>query len=80
MSATTPSDPRLSFIPLSEAAHHLSVSWAAAWRLVLTGRLKGEKVAGKWMVSVASLREVRGSCEVPPATGSGPSPKVEDNA
>ncbi len=42
-------------VPLSLAAQRLSLSWAAGWRLVLTGKLRGRRVRGRWLVSRASL-------------------------
>jgi hypothetical protein len=42
-------------VPLSEAAHLLSLSWGQAWRLVLQGRLGGEKVDGRWMVRIDDI-------------------------
>jgi hypothetical protein len=45
----------LADVPLSVAAHRLGVSWAAAWKLVLTGDLDGERVGGRWVVSSASV-------------------------
>ena len=40
---------------LADAAHMLGVSWAQAWRMVLTGRLDATKRGGRWQVSAASV-------------------------
>lgn len=48
----------LPLVPLSLAAQRLGVSWASAWRLVLTGRLTGRKVRGRWMLTESSLSRV----------------------
>lgn len=46
---------------LSEAAHELGLSWAAAWRLMLTGKLRGrrESTSGRWKVVRASVEELK---------------------
>lgn len=46
-------------IPLVEAAHLLGLSWAAAWRLMLTGQLVGNRRNGKWFVNRESVDEFR---------------------
>lgn len=53
-------------VPLSEAAHRLGLSWPAAWRLVLIGRLSGGKANGRWFVRVASIEEARDREKPPP--------------
>lgn len=50
------------FIPLAQAAQRLGVSWATAYRCVLTGKLRGIFITGRWLVdphSVATLLEER---------------------
>lgn len=42
-------------IPLALAAQSASLSWAQAWRLVLSGELEGRKVKGRWVIARASL-------------------------
>lgn len=43
-------------IPLAEAAQMLGLSWDRAWRLVLQGRLRGEKKGGtRWVVTAESV-------------------------
>jgi hypothetical protein len=42
-------------IGLAQAAQQLGVSWARAWRLVLTGQLQAEKRDGRWVVNAGSL-------------------------
>ena len=42
-------------IPLTEAAHRLSMSWERAWRALLSGYLDGEKCDGRWFVSADSV-------------------------
>lgn len=46
------------WIPLSDAAKELAVSYAKAWTMVLTGGLKGTKNAGRWMVDRADLDRI----------------------
>lgn len=43
-------------MPLSLAAQTLGISWARAWRLVLSGELKGERREGRWWVRRASVQ------------------------
>lgn len=45
-------------IPLPVTAHRLRVSWAQAWRLLLSGELKGEKRGCRWFVFEESLEEL----------------------
>jgi hypothetical protein len=45
-------------VPLTEAAQKLGISWQRAWRLVLTGRLTGRKIGGRWFVTTESLATV----------------------
>lgn len=42
-------------VPLAQAAKRLGLSWGQAWRLLLTGRLCGEKVSGRWFVTGESV-------------------------
>lgn len=59
-------------ITLSDAAHELGLSWAATWRLVLTGVLDGRRDAssGRWRVrrsSVQRAKRARGESHLPAA-------------
>jgi hypothetical protein len=61
-------------IGLAEAAVRLRVPYQDAHRLLLTGRLRGEKRGGRWFVSTASLESLL-------RTSAGPNaPKVEQRA
>ncbi len=44
-------------IPLVVACLRLGVSWDKAWRLMLTGELRGEKVSGRWYIDPRSVDE-----------------------
>ena len=44
-------------VPLREAAHRLRVMTAHARNLVIDDILHGEKLAGQWWVTVASIEE-----------------------
>ena len=46
-------------IPLADAAMRLGVSWSAAWRLLLTGKLQGRKEGGRWIVDADSLERAK---------------------
>jgi len=46
-------------IALSDAAQRLGISWERTWRLLLTGRLRGEKRNGRWFVSATSVELLR---------------------
>lgn len=47
-------------VPLAEAALRLGLSWGQAWRLVLTGVLKGRKGrGGRWLVTADSVEQAR---------------------
>lgn len=47
-------------VPLSAAALQLQMSYDRTRRLVLTGELKGEQVAGRfWVVDLASIESVK---------------------
>lgn len=46
-------------VTLTEAAHSLGVSWAAAWKLVLTRDLSGRKAGNRWLVSKKSIEAYR---------------------
>lgn len=54
-------------MPLTLAAQRLSQSWERTWRMVLSGRIAGEKRGGRWLVSAADVEAVRGEENV--ATG-----------
>jgi len=59
-------------ITLSDAAHELGLSWAATWRLVLTGVLDGRRdpISGRWRVrrsSVELAKRARGESHLPAA-------------
>ena len=41
-----------------QAAARLKVSYHHALRLVLTGRLEGEQVNGRWVVNVQSIEKI----------------------
>jgi len=51
-------------IPLADAAKRLSISWERAWRLVLRGRLEGQRAGRAWMVSTASVDRVAADLRV----------------
>lgn len=40
---------------LALAAYRLSLSWHQTWRLLLTGRITGRKVQGRWWVNADSV-------------------------
>jgi hypothetical protein len=42
-------------VSLPVAARTIGISWAAAWRLLLTGKLDGYQVHGRWRITVASV-------------------------
>jgi hypothetical protein len=42
-------------ITLPQAAREIGISWASAWRLLLTGRLEGRLLHGRWIVTRSSL-------------------------
>ena len=46
---------------ISDAAHELGLSWAATWRLVLTGALNGrrDRISGRWRVDRSSVERVK---------------------
>jgi hypothetical protein len=46
-------------IPMSAACQRLGLSWNRVWNLVLTGKICGEKVDGRWMLSVADVETER---------------------
>jgi len=43
-------------VALTDAAHQLHRSYAATWRLVLTGELPGHRRGRHWMVTKADLQ------------------------
>jgi hypothetical protein len=45
-------------IGLAEAAHMLKIPYQDCHRLVLTGRLRGEKRNGRWQVVVRDIERV----------------------
>ncbi len=45
-------------IPLAQAARRLRLSWAAMYRLVLTGRVGAEQHNGRWYCDEASVQEL----------------------
>lgn len=45
-------------VSLPIAAQALGKSWIQAWRLVLTGELKGSKVGGRWEIERESLDQL----------------------
>jgi hypothetical protein len=42
-------------IPLSEMCRRLKLSWGRGWNMILSGRIAGEKIDGKWWVNVADV-------------------------
>jgi hypothetical protein len=46
------------FVPLTEEALRLSISWHRAWRLMLTGQLTGRKEGSRWVVTTESVDRV----------------------
>lgn len=49
--------PDIEEMGLPRAAQELRLSWHAAYALVLTGRLTGRNVNGRWKVTAASVYE-----------------------
>jgi len=47
-----------SVIGLAEAAHKLAVPYQDAHRLLLTGKLRGEKRGGRWFVVAADVESL----------------------
>jgi len=45
----------VAMIGLAEAAHRLGIAYQDAHRLLLTGRLRGEKRGSRWYVRVADV-------------------------
>lgn len=45
-------------VPLTEAARRLKISWHRAWRHMLIGDLRGEKVDGRWVVRRADVERL----------------------
>ncbi len=54
-------------VDLVEAARRLRVAYHVAHRLVLTGRLKGDRKNGRWKVDSEDLRRLEGEREEEPA-------------
>ena len=46
-------------MPLPQAAQRLEQSWERTWRMVLSGRITGEKRGGRWFVKTADVEAVR---------------------
>jgi len=44
-------------LSLPEAAHALRITWSQCYDLVLRGRLRGEKMSGRWLVDPQSVEE-----------------------
>ena len=42
-------------VPLASAAMELQATWPQAYNLLLSGRLEGRKVRGRWLVSRESV-------------------------
>ncbi len=49
------SDLRGSLVPASEAARHLRMSRERVVRMVQSGALAGQQIAGRWLVAGAAL-------------------------
>ena len=47
-------------VPLSVAAHRLGLSWAATWKLVLTGELIARRADARWLVEETSVATYKG--------------------
>ena len=47
----------MKFVPLPIAAAQLGLSWAQAYRELLTHKLKGERRGARWFVNLDSLAE-----------------------
>ncbi len=45
-------------VTLTQAAARLKISYHHALRLVLTGRLEGEQVNGRWVVDLRSVQRM----------------------
>jgi len=52
-------------IGLAEGAVLLRTPYQDAHRLLLTGRLQGEKVGGRWLVTVASVKRLLAERKTP---------------
>ena len=46
-------------MPLPQAEQRLHQSWERTWRMVLSGRITGEKRGGRWFVNAADVETVR---------------------
>ena len=55
MEAVAKSEPE---ITLPEAAHALGLSWHQTYRLVLSKRLDARRVAGRYLVTLLSVRQL----------------------
>lgn len=44
-------------IPLSEVAFRIGKPWRASWDLVLSRKIEGRKVDGRWMVNAESVEK-----------------------
>ena len=66
MQATTQED----LMPLPQAAQRLEQSWERTWRMMLSGRIVGEKRGGRWFVNAADVETVRsGQSDSKPSAG-----------
>jgi len=55
------------YIPLALAAQRLGVPWGTAHRYVLTGKLTGHFIAGRWQIEQDSLNNLLGQMQPVPA-------------
>lgn len=46
-----------SLIPLPLVAQRLGTGWGTAYRLVLSGQIRGSQRGGRWLVEAASIEE-----------------------
>ena len=46
-------------MPLPQAAQRLAQSWERTWRMVLSGKIAGEKRGGRWFVNADDVESVR---------------------
>lgn len=61
MDATTMTEviPTTTEIPLSLAAYELRKPWRTCYDWLLSGKLEGRKIRGRWVVDVASVHRVQ---------------------
>lgn len=55
MQVTTQRD----LMSLPQAAQRLGQSWERTWRMMLSGRIAGEKRGGRWFVNTVDVETVR---------------------